>query len=229
MSLNVFYYLHIDNKFVNLIDLDEILCKMLNVEVSSEEYYTPEGNSVCWVDMLTGILLELPSHIKTKNLVLDEIIDAVYHYNSMYRIDKVNSYVRCFYCIHVLNIKINAHYANLSMFDEKGREYYRNLYDKEEWLSKKQLLDYVMSLWNPSVTDKTTEQIVNEIYIERKKKEDLILRQRCEDEAMITRLNGEKGEIVRILEKYIDSCSNTFLDEEVRELWMDIRRVYDNR
>ena len=97
MSLNVFYFLHVDNKFVKLTDLDEVFCKFFQKEVSSENYLIPEGNTVCWVDMLTGILLELPSCIKSKNMDFEEIMDAVYHYNSLYRIGDVNSYVRCFY------------------------------------------------------------------------------------------------------------------------------------
>ena len=60
MSNTVFYYLKIDGKFVNLQDIDEILCHLLGIEVSNEKYMVPEGNHVSWKDVLTDILLELP-------------------------------------------------------------------------------------------------------------------------------------------------------------------------
>lgn len=174
MSLNVFYYLHVNNKFIKLVDLDEILCEISNVEVSSEKYLIPEGNSVCWVDMLVGALLDLPGHIKAVDLDFDEIIDAVYHHNSIYHIGNVNSYVKCFYYLHALKIKINAHYEDLSMFDDESRKYYRSLYDEKEWFSKSQLLEYVKSIWEPSISEKAVESIVNEIYIRKKRQEGLI-------------------------------------------------------
>lgn len=167
MSLNVFYFLHIDNKFIKLADFDEVLCKFFNVEVSTENYMTPEGNSVCWVDMLAGTLLELPGHIKTVDLDFDEIMDAVYHYHSMYVIDNVGSYIRCFNYARTLNIKINAHYADLSMFDTENRKHYRGLYDKEAWFSKDELFEYVKSVCNESLPSKTAEQIVYEMYTRR--------------------------------------------------------------
>lgn len=169
MSLNVFYFLHVDNKFINLIDLDDVLRKVLNLEPSSKEYIKPEGNTVCWVDMLAGALLELPSHIKAMNMDFDEIMDAVFHYNSIYVIDDASSYVKFFYYVHILGIKINARYADLSMFDDESRKYYRSLYDKEEWFSKEELLEYVMSRWDESVTEKTSREIINEMYLKRKR------------------------------------------------------------
>lgn len=169
MSLNVFYFLHVDNKFINLIDLDDVLRKVLNLQPSSKEYIKPEGNTVCWVDMLAGALLELPSHIKAMNMDFDEIMDAVYHYNSTYLIRDVNSYVKFFCCLRVLGIKINARYADLSMFDDESRKYYRGLYDKEEWFSKDELFEYVTSRWDESVTEKTSRGIINEMYYRRKK------------------------------------------------------------
>ena len=169
MSLNVFYFLHVDNKFINLIDLDDVLRKVLNLEPSSKEYIKPEGNTVCWVDMLAGALLELPSHIDTTDMDFDEIMDAVYHYNSTYLIRDVNSYIKFFYYLRSLGIKINARYADLSMFDDESRKHYRSLYDKEEWFSKEELLEYMMSRWDESVTEKTSRGIVNEMYLRRKK------------------------------------------------------------
>lgn len=169
MSLNVFYFLHVDNKFINLIDLDDVLRKVLNLEPSSKEYITPEGNTVCWVDMVAGALLELPSHIDTTYMDFDEIMDAVYHYNSTYVIRDVNSYIKFFYYIRFLRIKINALYADLSMFDDESRKYYRGLYNKEEWFNKDELLEYVTSRWDESITEKSSAQIVNEMYYRRKK------------------------------------------------------------
>lgn len=225
MSLNVFYYLHVDNKFIKLLDLDEILCEISNVEVSSEKYMTPEGNSVSWVDMLAGILLDLPGHIKVKDLDFDEIIDAIYHHNSIYQIGNVNSYVQCFYYVHILKIRINAHYANLSMFDDESRKYYRSLYDEKEWFSKTQLLEYVKSIWKPSISEKSVKSIVNETYIRRKEKEGLIKERKSKDELMINRLTAEKGEVIEILEQFIDKYSY-YLDKEVQDLYKDIWSVF---
>ena len=55
------------------------------------------------------------------------------------------------------------------MFDDESRKYYRSLYDEKEWFSKSQLLEYVKSIWEPSISEKAVESIVNEIYIRRKR------------------------------------------------------------
>lgn len=144
MSKTVFYYLKIDGKFVNLQDMDEVLCHLLGIEVSDEKYLVPEGNHVSWKDVLTDILLELPySKCKDNKVSLDNIIEAICHFWTDYDIKDVNTYVRCYYIIKILKGEILTHFANLSMFDDEGREYYRHLYDNEAWMNKSDLFDYV--------------------------------------------------------------------------------------
>lgn len=144
MSKTVFYYLKIDGKFVNLQDMDEVLCHLLGIEVSEEKYMVPEGNHVSWKDVLTDILLELPySKCKDNKVSLDNIIEAICHFRTNYDIKNVNAYVLCYYIIKILKGEILTHFANLSMFDDEGREYYRHLYDNEAWMNKSDLFDYV--------------------------------------------------------------------------------------
>ena len=144
MSKTVFYYLKINGKFVNLQDMDEVLCHLLGIEVSDEKYMIPGDNHVSWKDVLTDILLELPySKCKDNKVSLDNIIEAICHFCTDYDIKDVNPYVRCYYIIKMLNGEILTHFANLSMFDDEGRDYYRHLYDNEAWMNKSDLFDYV--------------------------------------------------------------------------------------
>lgn len=144
MSKTVFYYLKIDGKFVKLQDIDEVLCHLLGIEVSDEKYMIPGDNHVNWKDVLTDILLELPySKCKDNKVSLDNIIEAICHFWTDYDIKDVNPYVRCYYIIKILKGEILTHFANLSMFDDEGREYYRHLYDNEAWMNKSDLFNYV--------------------------------------------------------------------------------------
>ena len=157
MSKTVFYYLKIDGNFVNLQDIDEVLCHLLGIEVSNEKYMVPEGNHVSWKDVLTDILLELPySKCKDNKVNLDSIIEAICHFWTDYDIKDVNAYIRCYYIIKILKGEILTHFANLSMFADKEREYYQHLYDNELWMNKSDLFDYVHKLGSSDISSDAT-------------------------------------------------------------------------
>ena len=165
MSKTVFYYLKIDGKFVSLQDMDEVLCHLLGIEVSNEKYMVPEGNHVSWKDVLTDILLELPySKCKDNKVSLNNIIEAICHFWTDYDIKDVNPYVRCYYIIKMLNGEILTHFANLSMFDDAGRDYYRHLYDNEAWMNKSDLFDYVHKTDASEKINNSIRSILRDIY-----------------------------------------------------------------
>lgn len=165
MSKTVFYYLKIDGKFVSLQDMDEVLCHLLGIEVSNEKYMVPEGNHVSWKDVLTDILLELPySKCKDNKVSLNNIIEAICHFWTDYDIKDVNPYVRCYYIIKMLNGEILTHFANLSMVDDAGRDYYRHLYDNEAWMNKSDLFDYVHKTDASEKINNSIRSILRDIY-----------------------------------------------------------------
>ena len=165
MSKTVFYYLKIDGKFVSLQDMDEVLCHLMGIEVSTEKYMVPEGNHVSWKDVLTDILLELPySKCKDNKVSLNNIIEAICHFWTDYDIKDVNPYVRCYYIIKMLNGEILTHFANLSMFDDAGRDYYRHLYDNEAWMNKSDLFDYVHKTDASEKINNSIRSILRDIY-----------------------------------------------------------------
>lgn len=165
MSLTVFYYLKVNNRFVKLQDIDEVLCNLSGVNISEKLYMIPTGNDISWKDLLADVLLELPSS-KCRNHVvnLDDIIEAVCHYRTSYHIEDVASYIRCFYIMKVIGVQILAHYDNLGMFDDEGSNYYRHLYDNEVWMNKEDLLDYVKQLDVTEETKKSHKVILYNIY-----------------------------------------------------------------
>lgn len=168
MSKTVFYYLKIDGKFVNLLDMDEILCQLMNIEVSDKTYMIPGDNRVSWKEVLTSILLDLPYSKCRNNIVsLDDVIEAVYHFRTEYVIDDVYPYIKCFHLMKVLGATIVVHFENLSMFDDQSREHYRHLYDDEIWMSKQDLFDYVHQLDIAKEVGKHACGILRELYFRK--------------------------------------------------------------
>lgn len=144
MSCNVFFFLKINDKFVRLADMDEVLCQSLGLTVSSNEYLIPEGNTVNWVDMLASVILDLPSSVyKNEMIDMDDVIEAVCHYNTELLIHKVDSFLRCFNLLKAIGVKCIAHFANLSMFNDKERNYYHHIHDNDIWMSRQELQEYM--------------------------------------------------------------------------------------
>lgn len=144
MSRNVFFFLKINDKFVRLADMDEMLCQSLGLTVSSNEYLIPEGNTVNWVDMLASVILNLPSSAYEDGTIdINDVIDAVRHYNTDLVIRRVDSFIRCFHLIKAIGVKCIVHFADLSMFDDNGRKYYHHIHDDETWMSRQELQEYL--------------------------------------------------------------------------------------
>lgn len=165
MSLSVCYYLKVGNKFVSLMHVDDVLCNLYGINKSEKNYLFPEGNQVNWVDMLTDVLLELPlSKYKNDEVELDNIIEAVCHYNTNYEISNPGSYIRCYYLMKVIGVRIVAYFVDVSMFDNKKREYYRHLHDKDVWMGREELLDYVEKLGIACEVNKSERTILQNLY-----------------------------------------------------------------
>lgn len=165
MSLSVCYYLRIGYKFVKLSYVDNVLCNLYGVNSSEENYLFPEGNRVNWVDMLTDLLLELPSSkCKNDEVDINDIIEVVCHYNTNYVIRNVGSYIRCYYLMKVIGITIVAYYADLSMFADKEREYYRHLHNRDVWMEREELLNYMQGLDMTRDVEKSERVILQNLY-----------------------------------------------------------------
>lgn len=222
MSKTVFYYLKIDGKFVNLQDIDEVLCHLLGIEVSNEKYMVPEGNHVSWKDVLTDILLELPYSKCIDNKVsLDSIIEAVCHYWTDYDIEDVNTYIRCYYIIKILKGEILTHFANLSIFADKEREYYRHLYDNELWMNKSDLFDYVHKLDASAKINDSIRSILRNIYytqnISTEKDNDMFFNQKNNSVVYRNETGLYECNEHGMLMKYYPSVDNLLSEHIVRE------------
>ena len=222
MSNTVFYYLKIDGKFVNLQDIDEVLCHLLGIEVSNEKYMVPEGNHVSWKDVLTDILLELPySKCKDNKVNLDSIIEAVCHYWTDYAIEDVNAYIRCYYIIKILKGEILTHFANLSIFADKEREYYRHLYDNEVWMNKSDLFDYVHKLDASAKINDSIRSILRNIYysqnISTEKDNDMFFNQKNNSVVYRNETGLYECNEHGMLMKYYPSVDNLLSEHIVRE------------
>ena len=222
MSKTVFYYLKIDGKFVNLQDIDEVLCHLLGIEVSNEKYMVPEGNHVSWKDVLTDILLELPYSKCIDNKVnLDSIIEAVCHYWTDYDIEDVNTYIRCYYIIKILKGEILTHFANLSIFADKEREYYQHLYDNELWMNKSDLFDYVHKLDASAKINDSIRSILRNIYytqnISTEKDNDMFFNQKNNSVVYRNETGLYECNEHGMLMKYYPSVDNLLSEHIVRE------------
>ena len=222
MSKTVFYYLKIDGKFVNLQDIDEVLCHLLGIEVSNEKYMVPEGNHVSWKDVLTDILLELPYSKCIDNKVnLDSIIEAVCHYWTDYDIEDVNTYIRCYYIIKILKGEILTHFDNLSIFADKEREYYRHLYDNELWMNKSDLFDYVHKLDASAKINDSIRSILRNIYytqnISTEKDNDMFFNQKNNSVVYRNETGLYECNEHGMLMKYYPSVDNLLSEHIVRE------------
>ena len=222
MSNTVFYYLKIDGKFVNLQDIDEVLCHLLGIEVSNEKYMVPEGNHVSWKDVLTDILLELPySKCKDNKVNLDSIIEAVCHYWTDYALEDVNAYIRCYYIIKILKGEILTHFANLSIFADKEREYYRHLYDNEVWMNKSDLFDYVHKLDASAKINDSIRSILRNIYysqnISTEKDNDVFFNQKNNSVVYRNETGLYECNEHGMLMKYYPSIDNLLSEHIVRE------------
>ena len=222
MSNTVFYYLKIDGKFVSLQDMDEVLCHLLGIEVSNEKYMVPEGNHVSWKDVLTDILLELPYSKCIDNKVnLDSIIEAVCHYWTDYAIEDVNAYIRCYYIIKILKGEILTHFANLSIFADKEREYYRHLYDNEVWMNKSDLFDYVHKLDASAKINDSIRSILRKIYysqnISTEKDNDVFFNQKNNSVVYRNETGLYECNEHGMLMKYYPSVDNLLSEHIVRE------------
>lgn len=222
MSKTVFYYLKIDGKFVNLQDIDEVLCHLLGIEVSNEKYMVPEGNHVSWKDVLTDILLELPYSKCIDNKVsLDSIIEAVCHYWTDYAIEDVNAYIRCYYIIKILKGEILTHFANLSIFADKEREYYQHLYDNELWMNKSDLFDYVHKLDASAKINDSIRSILRNIYytqnISTEKDNDMFFNQKNNSVVYRNETGLYECNEHGMLMKYYPSVDNLLSEHIVRE------------
>lgn len=165
MSLSVCYYLRIGNKFVSLLYVDDVLCNLYGVSSSEKNYLLPEGNRINWVDMLTDLLLELPpSKCKNGEVELDDIIEAICHYNTNYEIINLGSYIRCYYLMKVIGVRIVAYFVDISMFDKEKREYYRHLHDRDVWMDKEELLDYMKKLDITCEVNRSEFDILQSLY-----------------------------------------------------------------
>lgn len=144
--------------------MDYVLCQRLGIECNEKEYMIPEGNKVNWVTLLTNIILSLPtSKFRGYEVDIDEIIEAVYHYNTDYVINNVESFIKSFYFMKVIGIKVLAYFENITMFDSETREYYKHLYENEKWIEKDELLDYVKELDATRELDISMHAIVRDI------------------------------------------------------------------
>lgn len=76
----------------------------------------------------------------------------------------MDPYVRCYYIIKILKGEILTHFANLSMFDDEGREYYQHLYDNEAWMNKGDLFDYVYESDVSAKINDSIRSILRNIY-----------------------------------------------------------------
>lgn len=165
MSANVFYYLKINEKYVSLTDLDEVLCQLLGVAVSEDKYMIPEGNTVNWVDMLASLLFNLPASVRTNDVVdFNDVIEAVCHYNTDYAIQNVESYIRCFNLIKRIGVVCVVHYANLSMFDDKERNYYDHIHDNDDWMTKQDLQTFMKMVDISDEIKMSHETILRRLY-----------------------------------------------------------------
>ena len=145
--------------------VDDVLCNLYEINRSEKNYLFPEGNQVNWVDMLTDILLELPSSkCKNDEVEFDDIIEAVCHYNTNYEIRNLGSYIRCYYLLKVIGVRIVVYFVNVSMFDNRKREYYKHLYDRDVWMDREELLDYVGKLDIKREVDKPERDILQSLY-----------------------------------------------------------------
>lgn len=169
MSANVFYYLKINEKYVSLTDLDEILCQLLGVAVSEDKYMIPDGNIVNWVDMLASLLLDLPTSCVHTNELSDfnDVIEAVCHYNTDCVIQNVASYIRCYNLIRAIGVRCVVHYANLSMFDDKERSYYHHLHDNDVWMTKQELQAYMKMVDLSDEIQISHETILQRLYYQK--------------------------------------------------------------
>lgn len=224
MSKTVFYYLKINGKFVNLQDIDEVLCHLLGIEVSNEKYMVPEGNHVSWKDVLTDILLELPYSKCIDNKVnLDSIIEAVCHYWTDYDIEDVNTYIRCYYIIKILKGEILTHFDNLSIFADKEREYYRHLYDNELWMNKSDLFDYVHKLDASAKINDSIRSILRNIYytqnISTEKDNDMFFNQKNNSVVYRNETGLYECNEHGMLMKYYPSVDNLLSEHIVRECY----------
>lgn len=168
MSLNVFFYLKLNEKFVKLSDIDEVLCSLSGQAISEDKYMIPEGNTVNWVDMLASLLLDLPASVCTNDVVdFNDVIEAVCHYNTDYAIQNVESYIRCFNLIKRIGVVCVVLFANLSMFDDKGRNYYHHIHDNDVWMTKQELQAYMKMVDLSDEIQMSHETILQRLYYQK--------------------------------------------------------------
>ncbi|MBQ0090737.1 MAG: hypothetical protein KBT27_15535 [Prevotellaceae bacterium] len=71
--------------------------------------------------------------------------------------------------IKVIGVECVVHFADLSMFDDKGRNYYRHIHDNDDWMTKQDLQAYMKMVDISDEIKMSHETILRRLYYQKYK------------------------------------------------------------